>query len=45
MKFEHIWHVLNKNYAVDERIVAYNCIVLVDQIRQRSTRGIMALVV
>ena len=44
---EHIWHVRNRNYdvAVGERIVAYNCIVLVNQIRQRSKREIMGLVV
>ena len=44
---EHIWYVRNRNYdvAVGERIVAYNCIVLVNQIRQRSKREIMDLVV
>ncbi len=47
MHCEHIWHVRNRNYdvAVGERIVAYNCIVLVNQIRQRSKREIMDLVV
>ena len=31
---EHIWYVRNRNYdvAVGERIVAYNCIVLVNRI-------------
>jgi hypothetical protein len=44
---EHIWYVRNRNYdvAVGERIVAYNCIVLVNQIGQRSKREIMDLVV
>ncbi len=44
---EHIWYVRNMNYdvAVGERIVAYTCIVLVNQIRQRSKREIMDLVV
>ena len=44
---ENIWYVRNRNYdvAVGQRIVAYNCIVLIDQIRQRSKREIMDLVV
>ena len=37
---EHIWYVHSRNYdvAVGERIVAYNCILLVNQIGQRSKR-------
>ena len=44
---EHIWYVCSRNHdvAVGERIVAYNCIVLVSQIRQRLKREIMNLVV
>ena len=44
---ENIRYVRNRNYyvAVGQRIVAYNCIVLVNQIRQRSKREIMDLVV
>ena len=44
---EYIRYVRYRNYdvAVGERIVKYNCIVLVNQIRQRSKRKIMDLVV
>ena len=37
---EHIWYVRSRNYdvVVGERIVAYNCILLVNQIGQRSKR-------
>ena len=35
----------NYDVAIGERIVAYNCIVMVNQIRQRSKREIMDLVV
>ena len=44
---ENIWYVSNRNYdvAIGERIVAYNCIVMVNQIKQRSKREIMDIVV
>jgi hypothetical protein len=44
---ENIWYVRYRNYdvAVGKRIVKYNCIVLVNQIRQGSKRKIMDLVV
>lgn len=47
MHFEHVWYVSNRNYDVDigERIVAYNCVVMVNQIRHRSKREIMDIVV
>ena len=43
---EHIWYVSNRNsdVAVGERIVAYNGIILVNQLRQRLKRKIMELV-
>ena len=44
---EYIRYVCSSNYevTVGERIVAYNCIVPVNQLRQRSERKIMDLVV
>ena len=47
MHSEHIWYVRNRNYdvAIGERIVVYNCIVMVNQIRHRSKREIMDIVV
>jgi hypothetical protein len=40
IQYEHIWYVRNRNYDVapGERKVAYNGIVLINQIRQRSKR-------
>jgi hypothetical protein len=35
----------NYDVAIGERIVAYNCIVMVNQIRHRSKREIMDIVV
>lgn len=47
MRYKYIWYVRNRNYdvAVGERIVAYNCIAIVNQIGHRSKREIMDLVV
>ncbi len=42
-----IWYIPNRNYdvAVGERIFAYNCIVMVNQIRHRPQREIMDIVI
>ncbi len=46
MSCKHIWYVRNRNYdVVGEGVVVYNCIVLINQKRQRSKREIMDLVV
>ena len=44
---ENIFYLSNRNYDVTmgERIVAYNCIVMVNQIRQRPKREIMDIVI